>query len=131
MLNGGAIAWGSRKQSCTASCTTESEYIAAHLASGEAYWLRGLLANLGYVQTQPTPLFCNNQSAIRLVHNPVFHKYTKHISITYYIIREHEQSGEIVVQYINTNDQLVDILTKPLARDKFQQIRALLGLGKE
>jgi hypothetical protein len=105
MLNGGAIAWGSRKQSYTASSTTESEYVATHLASGKAYWLRRLLADLGYVQTQPTPLFCDNQSAIRLVHNPIFHKYTKHISIKYHIIREREQSGEIVVQYINTNDQ--------------------------
>lgn len=128
MLNGAAIAWGSRKQQCTASTTTESEYVAAHLAANEISWMRGLLRDLGYEQSLPTPLYCDNQAAIRLVMNPVLHKQTKHINVKFHILREYQANGEIAITCIPSADQLADILTKPLPRDKFQHFRTLMGL---
>lgn len=86
MLNGGPISWLSRKQTCTASSTIESEYIAACLASKETVWCRRLLRELTFIQPGPTRLLCDNQSAIRLVYNPEYHKRTKHIDVAFHLI---------------------------------------------
>jgi hypothetical protein len=116
----GIIAWSSQSQKCTAQSTTEAEYIAACMATKEAVWLRRLLDNIGYPQTSPTPLFGDNQSAIRLVKNPRYHKRTKHIDIQYYFIREKFENDDIDISYISSDQQIADIMTKPLPRDKFE-----------
>jgi hypothetical protein len=86
ILNGGPVIWISRKQSCIAGSTTEAEYVAAHLASKEVVWLRRLLGDIGLAQMWPTTLHSNNQACIRLVHNPEFHRRTKHIDVAYHVI---------------------------------------------
>jgi hypothetical protein len=73
MLNGGPVSWGSKKQSTTASSTTEAEYYAAHKGSREIVWLQTLLCDIGYPQEAPTVLYSDNQAAIRLIRNPEFH----------------------------------------------------------
>lgn len=128
ILNGGPVAWGSRKQGCTAASTTEAEYIAAHLASQEILWMRQLLNDLGYPQVPPTTLRSDNQAAIRLVRNPEFHRRTKHVDIKYHIIRDHFQQGHLALAYVSTVDNVADILTKPLPRDRFQRLLSILGL---
>ena len=117
------IAWHSKAQQCTAQSTTEAEYIAACMATKEAVWLRRLLTSIGFPQPDPTPLFGDNQSAIRLVKNPEYHKRTKHIDIQYHFIREKFESREIDISYIATTQQLVDIMTKALPRDRFEHLR--------
>ena len=124
----GIIAWSSQGQKCTAQSTTEAEYIAACMATKEAIWLRRLLHSIGYPQHVPTPLFGDNQSAIRLVKNPEYHKRTKHIDIQYHFIREKFEHGEIDISYISTDLQLADILTKALPRDKFERFRSQLPM---
>jgi hypothetical protein len=128
MLNNGPVAWGSRKQTCTAVSTTESEYVAACLATQELLWLRRLLQSVRSPQLSPTTLYCDNQSAVRLVKNPVFHQKTKHIDIKYHKIRDAEADGHISITYVSTDDQLADILTKALPRDRFERLRNLIGL---
>lgn len=59
----------------------EIKYLAAHIATKEILWNRWLLAGLGYLQRNPTPLMLDNQSAIRLIFNPEYHQKTKHIDI--------------------------------------------------
>ena len=71
-LGSSLIAWSSQGQKCTTQSTTEAEYIVACMATKEAIWLRRLLQSIGYTQTDPTPLFGDNQSAIRLVKNPEY-----------------------------------------------------------
>lgn len=128
VLNGGPIAWGSRKQTCTATSTTEAEYVAAHLCSQEVIWMCRLLADLCCPQAHPTVLYSDNQAAIRLVRNPEFHRRTKHIDVKFHKLREAEANGELQITYINTADQIADVLTKALPRDKFQRMKGLLGL---
>ena len=128
-LNGGPISWGSRKQGCTTGSTTESKYVAAHLATQEIIWARRLLADLDYDQTNPTQLWSDNQASVRLVQNPEFHCQTKHIDVKYHIICKGYTTGQITVSYINTNDQVADLLTKPLLHDRFERLQSLLGMN--
>jgi hypothetical protein len=74
------------------------------------------------------PLLCDNQSAIRLAKNPEFHQRTKHIQIKYHFIREQLKNGIIDLQYVSTEDQLADILTKPLETNRFQKLREKMGI---
>ena len=130
-LNGGPVVWLSRKQPCTASSTTESEYVAASLTSKEVVWARRLLSDLGFPQLNPTPLYSDNQSAIRLVLNPEFHKRTKHIDVLFHLIREFQARGDIAVSYVPTRLQLADILTKSLTPEIFHKLRSALNLSKK
>ncbi|UYV83387.1 K02A2.6-like [Cordylochernes scorpioides] len=114
LLNNGPISWCSQKQNCVSLSTTESEYIAASKATKETIWLRQLLRELYQEQAKPTTIFCDNQSCIRLVHNPEYHKRTKHIDISYHFIRDHFQKHAIDLLYVCSNDQAADIFTKAL-----------------
>jgi hypothetical protein len=69
-----------------------------------------------------------NQSCVKLSENPVFHDRSKHIEIKYYFLRDKVQKGEVILQYNSTNEQTIDILTKPLSKIKFAYLRDKLGL---
>ena len=73
-------------------------------------------------------MLVDNKSAIQLCKNPVFHDRSKHIETRYHFIRENVESGKITIDYINTDDQLADTLTKPLGRIKFQTLREKIGI---
>lgn len=130
MFNNGPISWRSRRQRIVALSTTEAEYIAASEACKEAIWLRKLLCDIGYECNDPTLLNIDNQSAIRLVKNPEFHERTKHVEVRYHHIREKYENGEIFVDYIETENQLADILTKALSPEIFVNLRNRLNLIK-
>lgn len=97
ILNGAPVMWICRKQKCVATSTTESEYVAASTTSKEAVWIRRLLNDLGKLHPGPTPLFNDNQSAIRLVRNPEYHKLTKHIDLHYLCVRIYQEDGRVDV----------------------------------
>ncbi|UYV73992.1 hypothetical protein LAZ67_11001747 [Cordylochernes scorpioides] len=127
MLNNGPISWCSQKQNCVSLSTTKSEYIAASKATKEAIWLRHLLRELHQEQVKPTTIFCDNQSCIRLVHNPEYHKRTKHIDISYHFIRDHFQNHAIDLLYVCSNDQAADIFTKALPPERKACRHKILG----
>jgi hypothetical protein len=76
----------------------------------------------------PTAIHCDNQSCIKLSENPVFHDRSKHIEIRYHFIRDWVQRGAVQLQYIPTDDQVADILTKALPRGKHVFFRDKMGL---
>eukprot|EP00253_Pinus_taeda_P028467 PITA_28467 len=123
-----SISWMSRKQKSVALSTAEAEYIAATMASCEAVWLRKLFSALFGFTLDTTMILCDNQSEICLLENPVFHDRSKHIDIRYHYIRDMVQRGAIRLQHIGTNEQVVDILTKPLGKVKFLTFRERLGV---
>eukprot|EP00253_Pinus_taeda_P003153 PITA_03153 len=94
----------------------------------EAIWLRRLLNDAGKEQKNSTSFKSDNQSTIKLAHNPVFHKNTKHIDTQLHFIREKVQSKEIFVEYCKICDNVADIFTKPLACVKFELFRGRLGV---
>lgn len=128
--NGSPITWCSQRQQTVSLSTTEAEYIAASAATKEAIWLRYLLKDIIEEVGEPTVLSVDNQSAIRLIRNPEFHKRTKHIDIRYHFVREKYVNGEIKLEYVPSEEQLADIFTKPLARDRFETIRYKIGVTK-
>jgi transposase InsO family protein len=130
ILNNGAISWFTRRQRCTSLSTTESEYVAASEATREIVWTRRLLQEIGFEQTSPTSLLCDNQGAVKLVKNPELHKRTKHVDVRYHFIREKEDEGEIVTSYVDSENQLADMFTKALDTTRFTKLRHEIGMEK-
>ena len=123
MLSYGPISWFSQRQRMVTLSTTESEYVAASEATKEAIWFISLMSEIGHSCASAINLFIDNQSAIRLIKNPEFHKRTKHIDVRFHFIRERQENGEISVKYVKSSEQLADIFTKGLTRVIFEYLR--------
>ena len=108
--------------------TIEAKYVATCSTSCEPLWLRKLLSDLFDLQLDATCIYCENQSCVKLSENPMFHDKSKHIEIKYHYIRDMVQKGEVKLQYVVTEEQIADVLTKPLARVKFEYFREKLGV---
>ena len=124
-----AVSWYSRKQRSVALSSAEAEYMAASLAACEAIWMRKILAGLFRLHLEPTVIYCDNQSCIKLSANPVFHDRSKHIDIRYHHIRDCVQWRIMMLSYVPTEDQDADILTKALTRSKFEFHRGRIGIA--
>ena len=74
------------------------------------------------------PLYCDNESAIKIAHNPVQHSKTKHIQIHHHFLHDHVWKGDISIEHVRTEDQLVDIFTKPLDEKRFSKLRCELNI---
>lgn len=122
------ISWSSRKQRSIALSSAQAEYIAAADAACEAIWLRRILKDLMFEQQEPTTIHCDNMSAIAMTKNPVFHARSKHIELRHHFIRDLVSREEICMEFINTNDQPADILTKAVTFDKFDKIKEKLKI---
>eukprot|EP00253_Pinus_taeda_P035890 PITA_35890 len=127
-LGSASISWMSRKQKSVALSTAEAEYIAASMACCEAVWLRKLFSELFQHVLDTTVILCDNQSGIRMTENPVFHDQSKHIDIRYHFIRDMVQRGAVRLDHIGTDEQVANILTKPLGKVKFLTFRESLGV---
>jgi hypothetical protein len=90
-------------------------------------WMRQTLRDFGY-NLSKVPLLCDNESAIRLVDNPVEHDRTKYIDIRHHFLRDHQQKGDIDIYHISTENQLADIFTKPLDEKMFCRFRSELNV---
>jgi hypothetical protein len=129
---GSAMAsWQSKKQSNIALNTTELEYIATCSASCESIWLQKFLTCLFDLEMEATVTLCDNQSCIKMTKNPVFHDKSKHIEIRYHYIRDMVHRGVVKLQYVGTDEQVADLLTKPLSRVKFELFRDKLGIVRK
>jgi hypothetical protein len=127
-LGNGAIIWSSKRQPYIAQSTTEAELIAANETCQEATWLRNLLNSINIVQKEPTLIFCDNQSSIKMIKNHGEHAATKHIDIRFLWIKEKIDNKTVKVEYLNTKNQIADILTKGVPRESFNRLRAHMGM---
>ena len=93
MLNSDPISWTSHLQKSVAQFTSKAEYYAAGHASRAIVWLRELFDQLGFRKPEPNPLLCDNNSAISMVLNPVFHEKAKHIRTKHHYIRIQQENG--------------------------------------
>jgi hypothetical protein len=124
------VTWQSQKQKVVALSSCEAEYIAGTTAACQGVWLSQLLAELKSEERTAFILKMDSQSAIALSKNPVFHERSKHIDVRFHFIRECVGDGKLDIEHVRTEEQIADILTKPLARDRFCELREKLGVVK-
>ncbi|PKU68154.1 putative mitochondrial protein [Dendrobium catenatum] len=125
------ISWSAKKQITVAKSSTEAEYRSISSATSEVIWLRRLLAELCITQIGPTPLYCDNTSAIALANNTVFHARTKHVEIDYHFISNHIKAGDLNISHISSDEQTADILTKSLPKERFFYLRNKLNIRSQ
>ena len=121
-----AVAYLSKAQGPIAMSSTESEIMAASMAALEAVFLRGLFGSLHCEQKEPTVIGVDNQGAIALAKNYVSNSKTKHIERRHLKIRELVRDMAVRPEFVPTDLNVADILTKPLARPRFEKLRRLI-----
>ncbi|GKA47870.1 hypothetical protein Tco_0740828 [Tanacetum coccineum] len=121
------ISWFSKKQTSLAISTTEAEYVSTGKACQQELWIKQALVDYD-IKLDDIPVLCDNKGAINQSKNPVLHSRTKHIEIRHHFLRDNVQKGNISIEKVSFEDNIDDILTKPLKREPFNLLRLSLGL---
>ena len=129
-LGSSAICWKSKKQTIIANSTMEAKLITLALASEEANWLRDLLYEIPLWEKPIPPILihCDSTAAIDRVKNHYYNGKSKPIKRKHSTVRSYLSSGIITVDYIKSNDNLVDPFTKALAKDRVWNTSRGMGL---
>jgi hypothetical protein len=131
LINGSTVSWSLRKQELVTLSTAEAEYVAVTHAAKEGIWLRRIINELFWRPLgEPTTLFCDNQSAIRLAMGDNYHAQMKHIDIWFHFICETIKDGTFNLIYCPMDKMTADILTKALGPMKSDFHTVGLGLGR-
>ena len=129
-LAGGAISWKSSKQTCIAKSTMESEFIALELAGQEAEWIRSLLADIP-LWGKPAPsvsMHCDSQAAIGVAKNQAYNGKRRHIRLRHAIVRDLIRKNVISLEYVKSERNIADPLTKGLCRKMVLESAQGMGL---
>lgn len=122
------MSWRSKKQPTISRSSLEAEYRALALASCEMVWLNTLLQDLKVATSAVPVLYSNSTAAIYFATNPVFHERTKHIELDFHMVRERLEKGLLQSFHVRTEDQVADILTKPLFSHQFEHLKSNMSL---
>lgn len=129
LVSSGAVSWRSKKQTCVAMSTCESEYIAICLAAKEAIWISRLPADMHCTdKTVPITIGVDNNGATDTAHNDTTNRRNKHIDLAYHFVRDCTASKKINLQHCDSSEQLADSLNKPLDRVQLENLRILQGV---
>ena len=118
----------SKKEAVVALSTIDDEYMAATHASKEVVWLQRLCSKLGFKQ-EVVRIDCDSQSAIFLVKIPAYHSRTKHIDVQYHFVRDMVESMKVLLEKVDTLENVIDSLTKSMSTEKFSWCRAAIGIS--
>jgi histone deacetylase 1/2 len=122
----GGIFFKSTRQKLNTKSSTEAELVGIADALTTVIWARDFLIEQGY-DMGPAVLYQDNMSTIAMVNNgSASNERTRHINIKFFFVHDRVKKGEIVIKYMNTDDMLADMFTKPMQGDKFKQMRDTL-----
>ena len=107
---------------------TEAKFIAAVEAGKEMVWMRNLLAELGHPVNVPSVFRIDNQSALSVAKNPEHHGRMKHLDMRFFWLQDAVVGKQLTPEFVSTEDQAADALTKALPAPKFRKCRELMGL---
>ncbi|CAJ2658384.1 unnamed protein product [Trifolium pratense] len=127
-LGDSAICWSSKKQPIVTLSTTEAEYVAAASCACQCLWLKNVLDHLHIEQVGSIIVNCDNSSTIKLSKNPIMHGRSKHIDVRFHFLRDLSKDGVIELKFCKSQEQLADIMTKPLKLDSFCKLREGIGM---
>ncbi|GJU70165.1 retrovirus-related pol polyprotein from transposon TNT 1-94 [Tanacetum coccineum] len=119
--------WFSKKQTALAISTTKAEYVSAEKACQQALWMKQALVDYD-IKLDDIPILCDNKGSINLSKNLILYSRTKHIEIRHHFLHDNVQKGNISIEKVSSEDNIADILTKPIKREPFKLLR--LGLGR-
>ncbi|XP_073304217.1 secreted RxLR effector protein 161-like [Primulina huaijiensis] len=119
LINSGAVLWCSKKQLIVTLSTTETEFVAAAVCACQGVWIKRILKELGCSDEGCMNVMCDNSSTIKLSKNLVMHGCSKHIDVRFHFLRNITKDGTIELVYCGTQDQVADIMTKPLKLEVF------------
>ncbi|XP_019155956.1 PREDICTED: uncharacterized protein LOC109152764 [Ipomoea nil] len=122
------ISWKAKKQPTVSRSSSEAEYRSLAVTVCELQWLCYLLNDLHVSLDKPATVFCDNNSAIAIAENFVFHERTKHIEIDCHIVRQKVQQGLVKLLSVSSSNQIADGFTKPLPFPQFDKFTSKLGL---
>ena len=128
LYNGSFLSAYSHQQRSVALSSCQAEYQALASAVQELLYFRQLLGEIGYGENIPTPLLCDNQGAMYLAITTKNDPNVKHIAIKYHFVRESVKDNIVNLLYVNTREQVADIMTKPLGRSQFEKFRTMMGV---
>ncbi|KAL0745519.1 hypothetical protein Bca101_101979 [Brassica carinata] len=126
-IGGNLVTWKSKKQKVVSCSSAEAEYRAMLKLTNELVWIKGL-KHLEIEQATPMTMHCDNQAAIHIATNSVFHERTKHIEVDCHKVRQMIVLGVILPCYTRSEDQLADVFTKAARQKTMESIHTRLGL---
>ena len=129
-LNNNLIDWSSTKQKCVSLSSTESEYISLSEASKNGSYFKNILCELGY-NIKYIEICGDNMSSLTLSSHQTAHQKTKHIDVRYHYLRNLVTNKFAKLNYINTKDNVADILTKPVDSTTFNHLVSIISTYNE
>ena len=129
-LGGAAISWKSSKQTCIARSTMELEFIALDKVAEEAEWLRNFLEDIPVWHKPVTAIciHCDSIAAQARAKSNIYNGKSRHIRRRHNTIKQLLSNGVISIQYIKSNANLADPLTKGLPREQVKFTSRGMGL---
>ena len=115
------ISWMSKKQQTVARSSTEAEFKALANSVAEVTWVENLLTELSIRLLQPPIVYCDNVGVLYLSKNPAIQTRMKHVAVDFHYVRDKVHNNKIRVAHVHAQDQLADMLTKPLSKAVFKR----------
>ena len=130
MLGGGAVSWGSKKQTCITHSTMEAEFVALAATGKEAEWLRDLMLDIPFTagKVSTISIHCDSQATLARAYSRVYNGKSRHISLRHEYVRQLIQDGIISISFVRSSGNLADPFTKPLTRDLVRITSKEMGL---